>query len=255
LFLVRDPRGTFQVKVLDFGIAKVMDAAGGMGHKTRTGVLLGTPGYMSPEQIKNAKGVDPRSDLWSIGIIFYEMLTGTQAFEAGNEFARLTAVLTEEMKPIERVRPDLAAWSAFFRRALMKDPAQRFQTAEEMAHAVMHIARGGTLTSTPQSGRPPPSEWQQAVAPFAPPAGSPAPARIGSTPPPQPHYPTPIQPTHASATKRAGSPAMSSTPAPTISVIDAPPLTKGAPYWLVTVIAIVCLGIGVAVGMFMGGKH
>ncbi|MEP7121162.1 MAG: serine/threonine-protein kinase, partial [Byssovorax sp.] len=75
LFLVRDARGTMIPKVLDFGIAKVMDVAGGMGQKTRTGVLLGTPGYMSPEQIKNSKGVDPRTDLWSVGIILYEMLT------------------------------------------------------------------------------------------------------------------------------------------------------------------------------------
>jgi len=113
LFLVRDAQGANQVKVLDFGIAKLMDAAGGMGQKTRTGVLLGTPGYMSPEQIKNAKGVDGRSDLWSVGVILYELLTAREPFPADNEFARLTSVLTEEVKPIEQVVPQLASWSAF----------------------------------------------------------------------------------------------------------------------------------------------
>jgi serine/threonine protein kinase len=63
------------VKVLDFGIAKVMDAAGGMGSKTRTGVLLGTPGLHEPGADQELQGVDARSDLWSVGIIFYEMLT------------------------------------------------------------------------------------------------------------------------------------------------------------------------------------
>ena len=63
------------MKVLDFGIAKVMDVAGGIGSKTRTGAVLGTPGYMSPEQVKNAKAVDPRSDLWAAGVVFYEMLS------------------------------------------------------------------------------------------------------------------------------------------------------------------------------------
>src|SRR5262245_32869116 len=66
LFLVPDAQGQFTVKVLDFGIAKVMDVAGGMGSKTRTGAVLGTPGYMSPEQVKNAKAVDTRSDLWAV---------------------------------------------------------------------------------------------------------------------------------------------------------------------------------------------
>src|SRR5690349_2923534 len=116
--------------MLDFGIAKVMDAAGGMGNKTRTGVLLGTPGYMSPEQIKNSKGVDARTDLWSVGIIFYELLSGKTPFPADNEFARLTSVLSEEIKPIEHVAPHLAAWSPFFLRALAKDPGRRFQTAD-----------------------------------------------------------------------------------------------------------------------------
>jgi serine/threonine protein kinase len=136
IFLVPDPSGRYTVKVLDFGIAKVMDAAGGMGSKTRTGVLLGTPGYMSPEQIKNAKGVDPRSDLWSVGIIFYEMVTGHEAFDAPNDFARLTAVLTQDPKPITSVAPHLAMWGDFFLKATARDLNQRFASADEMARAL-----------------------------------------------------------------------------------------------------------------------
>ncbi|WP_438018432.1 serine/threonine-protein kinase [Sorangium sp. So ce315] len=183
LFLVRDPRGGFRVKVLDFGIAKVMDAAGGMGLKTRAGTLLGTPGYMSPEQIKNAQGVDARTDLWSVGIIFYEMLTATQPFPAENEFARLTAVLAKEVRPIEHVAPHLAAWSLFFQRALSKDVNGRFQSAEEMAQTLGAIAhRTGVAT---------PGAW-------ADPQASLAPAHhLPSLPPPapqQPLYPSPPPP-------------------------------------------------------------
>ncbi|WP_437600926.1 protein kinase domain-containing protein [Sorangium sp. So ce590] len=159
LFLVRDPRGGFRVKVLDFGIAKVMDAAGGMGLKTRAGTLLGTPGYMSPEQIRNAQGVDARTDLWSVGVIFYEMLTATQPFPAENEFARLTAVLAKEVRPLEQVAPHLFAWGLFFQRALSKDLTGRFQTAEEMAQTLSAVAhRTGIATpwSEPQASLPPP---------------------------------------------------------------------------------------------------
>ena len=155
LFLVRDARGAMVVKVLDFGIAKVMDVAGGMGQKTRTGVLLGTPGYMSPEQIKNSKGVDPRTDLWSVGIILYEMLTSKQPFPADNEFARLTSVLTEEAVPIEKSAPQLAAWAPFFTRALAKEPSQRFQTADEMAQALSTMAHTGSWQPPGSQAAPP----------------------------------------------------------------------------------------------------
>jgi serine/threonine-protein kinase len=141
IYLVPDAAGRYNVKVLDFGIAKVMDAAGGMGSKTRTGVMLGTPGYMSPEQIKNSKAVDPRSDLWSVGVMFYEMITGKEAFDAPNDFARLTAVLTQEPKPISTVAPALAGWQEFFSRAIARDPAKRFQSADEMARALITTAR------------------------------------------------------------------------------------------------------------------
>ena len=157
IFLVRDPRGGFNAKVLDFGIAKVMDLAGGMGNKTRTGALLGTPGFMSPEQIKNSKGVDSRSDLWSVGAMFYELVAGAEAFPADNDFARLTATITTDARPIEQVAPHLAAWGQFFRRALAKDPAARFQTAEEMDRSLMLLA----------SGSPQVPEWSSAPTPRA----------------------------------------------------------------------------------------
>jgi serine/threonine-protein kinase len=126
---------------LDFGIAKVMDVAGGMGSKTRTGVMLGTPGYMSPEQIKNAKAVDPRSDLWSVGVIFYEMIAGQELFDAPTDFAKLTAVITQDPRPIAQISPQLVGWNDFFTRAIARDPARRFASADEMARALLTTAR------------------------------------------------------------------------------------------------------------------
>ncbi len=151
IFVVADGRGGQTAKVLDFGIAKVMDAAGGMGSKTKTGILLGTPGYMSPEQIKNAKGVDARSDLWSVGIILYEMLSGQEVFPADNEFTRLTMVLTQEVRPIAQVAPQLAAFGPFFQRALSKEPSTRFQSADEMARALAALV---PAQAAPPAGAP-----------------------------------------------------------------------------------------------------
>jgi serine/threonine-protein kinase len=289
LFLVRDPRGSFVVKVLDFGIAKVMDAAGGMGQKTRTGVLLGTPGYMSPEQIKNSKGVDARSDLWSVAIILYEMLSGAQPFPAENEFARLTSVLTEEVKPIEHFVPQLAHWGPFFKRALAKEPTERFQTAEEMARALMSMvqtgqmpqaaptgntAQGqhGTMLAMPIMGGPPTQQpaapMQQAPMQQAPvqqrppsnypqalPAGAARPSPTVSSPG---HAPAPMPgqqqggsvPTHISAFRPQGTPIHQ--PTPQIEVIQPPPVQKGAPYWLLGVVGAVCFGLGLVVGILVG---
>jgi eukaryotic-like serine/threonine-protein kinase len=139
VFLAREPGGLFTVKLLDFGIAKVMDVAGGMGNKTKTGMLLGTPAYMSPEQIKSAKDVDSRADLWSAGVMFYEMLTGRTAFPAPTEYARLSAVLQSNPEPIETVDPELAPLAPFLAKALQKDPAARYQTARDMSLA-LHAA-------------------------------------------------------------------------------------------------------------------
>jgi serine/threonine-protein kinase len=142
VFLTRDQAGMFASKLLDFGLAKVMDAAGGMGQKTRSGMLLGTPAYMSPEQIKNARDVDPRADLFSAGVLFYEMLTGRAAFPAPTEFAKMTAVLTTEPEPVGRIDPALAPLASFIERALKKDRNERFATAIDMARALSAFAPG-----------------------------------------------------------------------------------------------------------------
>ncbi len=282
IFLVRDASGQYVPKVLDFGIAKVMDAAGGMGSKTRTGVLLGTPGYMSPEQIRNSKGVDPRSDLWSVGVIFYEMLTGTPPFPADNEFARLTAVLTEEVKPVEWYSPELAPWTPFFVRALAKEMTQRFQSADEMARALSAIAHGGApqtnwnaVSLPPQyqaqsqntpTSRPQPTVPSNPLVASKPPPGlsstkpSNTPSPIGSVHTPQHKSATPptlgagAVPTHVSAMKPPGTPTISQPPPPIIEVIDAPPVVRrGAAWWIVGVVAAVCLGIGFAAGFLVAG--
>jgi len=142
VLLTRDASGTFVVKVLDFGIAKVMDAAGGMGARTRSGVFLGTPAYMSPEQARSARDVDQRADLWSAGVLFYEMLTGRTAFPAPTEFARLAALLSSEPEPVQKIDPALAPLAGFFERALKKDRNERFSTAGEMARALAAAVPG-----------------------------------------------------------------------------------------------------------------
>ncbi len=149
VFLTRDPAGRFVVKLLDFGIAKVMDVAGGMGTLTRTGMLLGTPAYMSPEQARNARDVDQRADLWSAGVLFYEMLAGRGVFPAPTELARLAALLTTEPPPIERVDPTLAPLGPFLQRALKKDRDERFSSAVDMARALSAAMAGGLGRSDP----------------------------------------------------------------------------------------------------------
>jgi serine/threonine-protein kinase len=153
VFLTRGTDGTFVVKVLDFGIAKVMDEAGGMGGRTRAGMLLGTPAYMSPEQVKDPRDVDQRADLWSAGVLFYEMLTGRSAFPAPTAYARLAAVVSVEPEPVERIDPSLAPMSGFVTRALKKNREERFPSALEMARALAAAAPNIVARSEGSVGR------------------------------------------------------------------------------------------------------
>ncbi len=188
VYLIGDAVHGSNVKILDFGIALVIDAAGGMKRKTRTGMLLGTPGYMSPEQIRTIKTTDPRADLWSVGIILYEMLSGQRAFEADNEFERITKVLNGEPRPIDQVAPQYAHWVPFFERALAPSVELRFQTAQEMAYAVRSVASGRGMprpSFSPQPSYPSPTPGSPGQRSSAPPQGSVPP--YGSVPPGMPY--------------------------------------------------------------------
>ncbi len=243
IYLVPDAAGRYNVKVLDFGIAKVMDAAGGMGSKTRTGVLLGTPGYMSPEQIKNAKAVDPRSDLWSVGVIFYEMVTGQLAFDAATDFARLTAVLTQDPKPIAQVAPHLAMWSEFFDRAMARDPDRRYASADEMARALITTARAQAGAAVLPTAEFRTVAVQQALAATQNDYVQPPPKREGTTQA-SAQAPDGIHPV------RAPMPSVRVvTPPPAIGESLRPPAQPGGiqPLW-VAFIAVACGALGFAAG-------
>ncbi len=121
------PAGT--VKVTDFGIARVM----GSSTMTQAGTVMGTPGYMSPEQVKGEK-VDNRTDIFSAGVILYELLTGRRAFAADSLTAVMYRIVNEDPPPIMQVDPSLPAWlQQVVARATCKDPGLRYPSAAAMA--------------------------------------------------------------------------------------------------------------------------
>ncbi len=127
------------VKVLDFGIAKLRSEAPGSG--TRTGSLLGTPHYMSPEQALG-KGVDARADLYAIGVVLYEGATGQKPFDAPALFDLLRKHVEEPPRPPTQLRPDLPpAYESVILKAMAKDPAARYQTAQEFSQALLDATR------------------------------------------------------------------------------------------------------------------
>ena len=140
LFLLRD--GT--LKVVDFGVARVESS-----ELTETGAILGTPAYMSPEQFLGLP-VDGRSDLFSVGIILYHLLTGDRPF-SGSPTTIMQKVLRQD--PIEptALNPTLAPdWDTVIKRALAKKPEQRFQTARQFADAIRFVAEGRALPKAPE---------------------------------------------------------------------------------------------------------
>ena len=123
------------VRLTDFGVAKAADR---LTH-TRDGQVKGKLAYMAPEQAANGK-TDSRSDLFSMGVILWECLTGQRLFRAENTAATLHKLLHEEIPLVSTIDPQLAPLDAILGKALARDPAQRFQTAEEFAQAVEEVA-------------------------------------------------------------------------------------------------------------------
>ncbi|HUF90327.1 MAG TPA: protein kinase [Gemmatimonadota bacterium] len=122
--------------VADFGIALALSAAGG-GRMTETGLSLGTPHYMSPEQVSATKDLDARSDIYSLGAVLYEMLTGDPPHTGPTAQAVLMRILTEEPRPVTQIRSAVPAHVlAVIAKALEKLPADRFASAGELREAL-----------------------------------------------------------------------------------------------------------------------
>jgi serine/threonine-protein kinase len=136
LFLSRRLDGTQRIKVLDFGISKATDPADASGI-TGTDAVLGTPSYMSPEQLRGAKNVDGRTDIWALGVTAYELLTGVRPFQGDNPVALFAAATETRPVPPRSLRSEIAeGLEAAVLRCLEPNPDHRFGTVAELGTAL-----------------------------------------------------------------------------------------------------------------------
>ncbi len=142
--LLDEEDGEIIVRVCDFGIAKQL---GGESSLTETGSQLGTPDYVSPEQLKSSKHVDERADVWSLGATLYQMLCGAAPFaHIESVFDLITAIVTEDVPHLQDRAPWLdASLSLIVHKALQRDPNQRWATLEDMADALRPFSGGDEL--------------------------------------------------------------------------------------------------------------
>jgi eukaryotic-like serine/threonine-protein kinase len=130
------------VKILDFGVSKFNILNSDEMSMTRTGAVMGTPYYMSPEQAKGARAIDMRSDLYSVGVILYESITGQVPFNAETFNELIFKIALEAPPPPEHFVPNLdPAFGVLVRKAMGRDPNERFQSAAEMKEALLAWAR------------------------------------------------------------------------------------------------------------------
>lgn len=167
--------GDGQVKILDFGLAKLTEAdssglsetqsptgTAGLGGQTEAGVVLGTVGYMSPEQVRG-KPADARSDIFALGTILYEMLSGRRAFEKDSVADTMAAILKEDPPELAgEGRVISPALERVLRRCLEKNPAQRFQSAQDLAFSLESLSGISTPSAAAISGAKSPS-WKWIV--------------------------------------------------------------------------------------------
>ncbi len=143
LFLARRADGSVRVKVLDFGISKLVLGAFRDGDSTLTAKtdVLGSPQYMAPEQIRNPVDVDARSDIWSLGAVLYRLLTARGAFEGESAAAVLLEVISAEPVPVRELAPDVPPeLAALVLRCLEKDRADRPADVDELARGLVPFA-------------------------------------------------------------------------------------------------------------------
>jgi len=154
---------TGRVKIVDFGIARLPGSVGA----TTTGVVVGTPAYMAPEQARG-EPIDARADLWALGAVLYEMLTGRQPFLGNTAVETRHAILYKTPEPIERLAPNLPpAVVRIVSRALSKDPVARYQQAEQMLADLQACQQQAARAPRVEAAAPGADRPSIAVLPFA----------------------------------------------------------------------------------------
>jgi len=265
------------IKIIDFGITKLLgdDAA----NQTRTSVTMGTPAYMSPEQARSAKAAEPRSDLYAVGVILYELLTKKRPYDGDSHNELVVKICTEPPLPIRNARADLPAdLAAAVEHALVKAPAGRYENAQAFARALAPFADArsagvlqrieagiqntplaAALAPTPLAsnpGAPPPSPGNRTAImdPGAPFADAPPAASSGREPQRTVVADAPIAFAENAAPPAA--PAMPPSAAP--AVVPAPPAFEsrasggGGRGGLIAVLGVLAVGL-IGGGLYFGG--
>jgi serine/threonine-protein kinase len=148
LFLARRRDGTDTIKVLDFGISKLVRTGAAALALTATSTMLGSPVYMAPEQLRDSKSVDVRADVWAVGVVLYELLTGRLPFCADNFAELFVAVLERAPAPLCTLRPDVpSGLAAVVDRCLSRDVSSRIQNVADLAEALEPFAGAGPRLS------------------------------------------------------------------------------------------------------------
>ena len=162
IFLVRD-HGQLSAKILDFGISKFLDSTGTAQVTTKHGHVVGTPAYMSPEQARGVRQIDQRSDIYSVGVVLYELLCGEMPFYSENPGDLMLMIMTTEAKPLAERVPDVGeAMSEVVGRAMSKRPEDRFQSVRDMQKAVLAASQEvlGSAAVERLNARLRPSSWR-----------------------------------------------------------------------------------------------
>jgi eukaryotic-like serine/threonine-protein kinase len=144
LFLSRRPSGAQLVKVLDFGISKLVSGNPQRLSITDTSILLGSPAYMSPEQLECSRSVDGRADIWSLGVILYELIAGHLPFNGDSVPQLIRSVITGARMPLVGSDALLSRLEPIVARCLAQERASRFQTAAELSAALEAATRAGS---------------------------------------------------------------------------------------------------------------
>jgi serine/threonine protein kinase len=240
LFLARRSDGSTCIKVLDFGLSKIV----GEGALTRTGLSLGTLRYMSPEQMRSARSVDHRTDIWALGAILYRLITGSMPFPGEEEVEIISLVLSGS--PPQRpsvLRPDAPpGLDAVILRCLERERERRFVTVAELVAALQPFAGSAARVATPAIGLPPTLDLDEvAPLPMAP--------TVDATPPDA--YPIPRIPPTLDLDEVAPlpmAPTVDATPPdaypiPRIAPIPAPPRKKGPGTTGILLVGLIVLGM------------